>query len=122
MSATVLAAAATGALADQQGALVQTAKLGDALYLVDVAKMTLYTFDKDADGQSNCYDMCAKNWPPLIAAEGVSLPAGYATTTRKDGAMQVTYKDQPLYLWVKDMKPGQQTGEGVNGVWHIARP
>lgn len=121
-SALVLTACATGALATTTGALVQTGKLGDDLYLVDAAKMTLYVFDKDADGQSNCYDMCAKNWPPLIATEGAVLPDGYSTTKRKDGAKQVTYKNQPLYLWIKDKKPGQRSGDGVNGVWHIARP
>src|SRR5262249_49917000 len=30
--------------------------------------MTLYTFDKDGKGVSNCYDTCAKNWPPFAAA------------------------------------------------------
>jgi predicted lipoprotein with Yx(FWY)xxD motif len=28
----------------------------------------------------------------------------------------------PLYLWVKDEKPGDTTGDGVNSVWHVAKP
>lgn len=28
----------------------------------------------------------------------------------------------PLYYWVKDKKPGDVTGDGVNGVWHVAKP
>jgi len=35
--------------------------------LVDHKGMTLYTFDKDADGKSVCKDQCATNWPPLKA-------------------------------------------------------
>jgi predicted lipoprotein with Yx(FWY)xxD motif len=31
------------------------------------AGATLYAFDKDQNGKSNCYDDCAKHWPPLIA-------------------------------------------------------
>lgn len=31
--------------------------------LVDHKGMTLYTFDKDADGKSACKDQCATNWP-----------------------------------------------------------
>ena len=30
--------------------------------------MTLYIFDKDEPNKSNCYDQCAVNWPPLMAA------------------------------------------------------
>src|SRR5512144_2534280 len=32
-----------------------------------VAGATLYTFDDDQNGESSCYDDCAKHWPPLIA-------------------------------------------------------
>ena len=32
--------------------------------------MTLYTFDKDEAGKSNCYDQCAVNWPPFAGRRG----------------------------------------------------
>lgn len=44
------------------------------------------------------------------------------TITRDDGAKQWAYKGKPLYLWTKDTKPGDKTGDGVNGVWKIAKP
>ena len=31
----------------------------------DEKGMTLYTFDKDEAGKTNCYDKCAVAWPPL---------------------------------------------------------
>jgi predicted lipoprotein with Yx(FWY)xxD motif len=27
-----------------------------------------------------------------------------------------------VYYWVKDQKPGDKTGDGVNNVWHTAKP
>ena len=33
----------------------------------NAAGMTLYMFDKDAAGASNCYDACAAMWPPFKA-------------------------------------------------------
>ncbi|MDX1743471.1 MAG: hypothetical protein R3186_07750 [Ruegeria sp.] len=41
---------------------------------------------------------------------------------RDDGTMQVAYKGQPLYLWIKHKQPRDMTGDGVKGVWHLARP
>lgn len=104
------------------GAPVLTGKLGDEVYLMDANKMTLYTFDKDTKGVSNCYDGCAAKWPPLAGDAAMSLPYGYSVIERKDGASQIAYKGQPLYLWVKDANPGDMTGDGVKGVWHTARP
>src|SRR5471030_75820 len=50
--------------------------------------MTLYTFDKDAAGKSNCNGECAQYWRPLMASQG-SVPGGDMTVfTRDDGQMQ----------------------------------
>ncbi|HWI13038.1 MAG TPA: hypothetical protein VNT02_02245 [Burkholderiales bacterium] len=91
--------------------------------LVGSNGMTLYTFDKDAagSGKSVCNGPCAKNWPPL-AADASAKPVGdYTVITRDDGARQWAYKGKPLYFWVKDKQPGDQTGDGVNSVWRTAR-
>ena len=91
-------------------------------FLMDSQKMTLYTFDKDKKGVSNCYGDCAVKWPPLMGDAGMDMANGYSLIDRKDGSAQVAYKGQPLYLWFKDKKPGDMTGDGVKGVWHTARP
>ncbi|HTT48436.1 MAG TPA: hypothetical protein VMG39_10610 [Pseudolabrys sp.] len=91
--------------------------------LTDGKGMTLYTFDKDANGKSACNGKCADNWPPLMAASGAKAGEGYSTIKRDDGMMQWAYKGKPLYAWVKDKKPGDTTGDGfLNGAWHIAKP
>ena len=90
--------------------------------LVDAAGMTLYTFDKDSDGNSACNGGCAANWPPLMAEDGAMAEGAWSVITRDDGAKQWAYDGKPLYTWVKDTKPGDVTGDGFNGVWHVAQP
>jgi len=86
--------------------------------------MTLYTFDRDAagSGKSVCNDACAKNWPPLMAKTGDMASGDYSVITRDDGGKQWAFKGKPLYYWIKDQKPGDKTGDGVNNVWRIAKP
>jgi predicted lipoprotein with Yx(FWY)xxD motif len=92
--------------------------------LTNAAGMTLYTFDKDAagSGKSVCNGPCATNWPPLAAPADAKVAGDYGVVTRDDGAKQWAYKGLPLYLWVKDQKPGDRTGDGFNNVWRVAKP
>ncbi len=96
----VLPASAAGILAAQNG-------------------MTLYTFDKDSDGKSACYDDCATNWPPYIAAEGEEMPAGWTRIDRDDGTVQWALDGKPLYFYVEDVASGDAKGDGKGGVWHV---
>jgi predicted lipoprotein with Yx(FWY)xxD motif len=92
--------------------------------LTNPAGMTLYTFDKDEanSGKSVCNGDCAAKWPPLMASANDKASGGYSIVTRDDGSKQWAYKGKPLYLWIKDQKPGDTTGDGVNNVWHTAKP
>lgn len=92
--------------------------------LTGTGGMTLYTFDRDVagSGKSVCNGPCATNWPPLLAAEGEAARGDYTTIVRDDGKRQWAFRGKPLYYWVKDQKPGDQTGEGFNNVWHVAKP
>nr|WP_233575911.1 hypothetical protein [Noviherbaspirillum saxi] len=95
------------------------AKMQDGV-LVGSNGMTLYTYDKDAEGKSMCNGQCAENWPPFTAASGT--PSGdFSVITRDDGKKQYAYKGKPLYYWIKDQKPGDKTGDGVNNIWHVAK-
>ena len=86
--------------------------------------MTLYTFDNDPSGagKSVCVAECAAKWPPLAATRNEKPSGEYSLITRDDGSQQWAYKGKPLYLWIKDQKPGDMTGDGVKGVWHVAKP
>ncbi|NIX76589.1 COG4315 family predicted lipoprotein [Microvirga terricola] len=120
----VAVAIAGGILAAQpafaQGKESETSK-GKAL--VDAAKgMTLYVYDRDAAGKSNCTGVCAQNWPPLAAAADAKSSGHWTVIARDDGSKQWAYQGKPVYHWSKDTKPGEATGDGVAGAWHIARP
>ncbi len=117
-AAIALAAFAAAALA----APAMTGNSTKGKVLTDAKGMTLYTFAKDSGGKSACNGKCAVNWPPLMAASGEKGGTGYSMIKRDDGKMQWAYKGKPLYTWVKDKKPGDVTGDGVNKVWHIAKP
>ena len=67
---------------------------------VDQKGMTLYTFDKDETGKSNCYDDCAVNWPPFTAAEGAMSEGDWTVIERTDGILQWAYEGKPVYLWI----------------------
>ncbi|MBB3282647.1 hypothetical protein [Mitsuaria sp. BK037] len=92
--------------------------------LVGANDMTLYTFDKDAagSGKSVCNGPCATNWPPLMARAEDKASGDWSIITRDDGSKQWAYKGKPLYFWVKDAKPGDRSGDGINQVWHTAKP
>ncbi|KQV82082.1 hypothetical protein [Rhizobium sp. Root1220] len=115
----VASAAATSAFAAEPVKVVESAK---GKVLAGENGMTLYTFKKDKMGVSNCYDQCAKNWPPLVAASGAKADGAYSIIDRKDGSKQWAKDGMPLYFWVKDTKTGDITGDGVGGNWDLAKP
>lgn len=96
-------------------------------HLSDTSGMTLYTFDKDGMNKSNCYNGCEAKWPVFYGdLDKLNLPndvskSDFGTITRKNGAMQTTYKSQPLYYFFKDRKPADVNGDGKKGVWHIVK-
>lgn len=119
LGAAALTLTATMALAAGPDAKKLHTGVGDVL--VGPKGMTLYTFDNDKAGVSNCYDACAVNWPPFFAAEGADRSGAFSVITRKDGKMQWAYNDMPLYYWKNDKKPGDTTGDGVKNVWHVIK-
>lgn len=99
--------------------------------LVDSAGMTLYVYERDGSGTSNCYGGCATAWPPLLvdSEDAVAATAGatgaFGTTRRNDGKLQVTYNGMPLYYFVSDRRPGDATGQDVGSSgrkWYVVPP
>ena len=122
-------ATAIGLLVAGCAQTVATSKnLGQAHYtalgpvLVAPDGMTLYTYDKDGDGISNCSGFCAVAWPPLLADDNAEATDSFTVIARSGGDPQWAYNGQPLYLYIGDSKPGDVDGDGVDGVWHVARP
>ena len=91
-----------------------------ALIVAPAFGMTLYIFDKDTAGVTNCYDTCAEKWPPLFADASAKAEGDFTLVDRKDGTKMWAYKTKPLYYWYEDSAAGDTKGDGVGGVWHLA--
>ena len=110
----------TEAAAPAGSVMLASTDLGDILQ--DSEGRTLYLFNPDAQGDSTCYDDCADAWPAFVeegsAGEGVDASL-LGTTTRTDGAVQVTYNGWPLYYFSGDAAPGDTNGQALNDVWWV---
>ena len=108
--------------------VVADAKLGQIL--VNGEGMTVYLFVADTSTASTCYTSCAAIWPPVLTTGAPVAGTGakaslLGTTTRTDGKVEVTYAGHPLYYFIQDKKPGDTTGQGVNGfgaLWWVLAP
>ena len=95
--------------------------------LADNHGLTLYYYsaDKRGSGKSVCTGGCATAWPPLAAPvkapAGVRLPGPLGIITRPGGLRQVTINGLPIYLYAGDKAPGQETGDGMAGSWHVIK-
>jgi predicted lipoprotein with Yx(FWY)xxD motif len=83
ISALLFTTATTGtsALAEGEYGPLKMTKTTVGEVLTTPEGMTLYTFDKDKKGVSNCKGDCAKMWPPLKAKKGAK-PTGNLTIVR----------------------------------------
>lgn len=121
--------------------LSTSATLGS--YLTDKSGKSLYFFSTDANGQNSCTGGCEALWPPfyvdnLTAAKlGAGLTfSDFGTITTPSSKKQLTYKGWPLYYYAPVSgsdsygnggtntieAAGKTTGDGVGGVWFIAKP
>lgn len=89
--------------------------------LVDLKGRGLYTYGGDDVGKSNCSGQCILLWPPIVADADAKAKGDFTLVVRDDGKRQWAWKGHPLYRWVSDKKRGDAGGDGVNGVWHLAR-
>jgi predicted lipoprotein with Yx(FWY)xxD motif len=86
---------------------------------------TVYNFNSDTPGVSNCNGGCATTWPPLTIASGTptggpGVTGQLGTIARSDGSLQVTYKGLPLYFFHSDTKPGDTKGNYTG--WSLVKP
>jgi predicted lipoprotein with Yx(FWY)xxD motif len=114
----LLAATTLSAVAAEPVKMVET-KMGKAM--ATEKGMTLYTFDKDAKDKSNCDKDCLKKWPAFHAASKAKAEGEWSLVKAADGKEMWSYNGKPLYTYAEDKKPGDMNGDGVGGVWHMAK-
>jgi predicted lipoprotein with Yx(FWY)xxD motif len=103
--------------------LLKVATVHGATVLTNAQGYTLYWFAPDTSTKSTCYDTCAVYWPPVTGSSTkvADMTGKLGTISRTDSTTQVTYNGHPLYTYIGDSAPGQDTGNKVNlngGFWY----
>ncbi|MFH5832370.1 hypothetical protein ACG2F4_08590 [Halalkalibaculum sp. DA3122] len=111
---------------EQQTVITTSTTEAHGTVISDDMGNVLYLFTRDVKGESNCSEDCLQNWP-VVAADllnsGTGLnPDDFDNIQRSDGSRQTTFKGWPLYYFSGDQQPGEVNGDGVNGVWYVAKP
>jgi predicted lipoprotein with Yx(FWY)xxD motif len=89
--------------------------------LADAQGRTVYTFDKDEPGKSNCAGGCLAAWPAFLAKTSAKAE-GEFTLIEANGGRQWAIKGKPLYYFAGDTQAGARNGDGSGGVWHVVAP
>jgi predicted lipoprotein with Yx(FWY)xxD motif len=110
------------------GSLIKTATAtvnGTSKTILTTAQgLTLYYRTTDVPPSTVCSGGCTGAWPPLVMSgsgtptSATSLP-GKLTIIADANGNQVEYSGHPLYTYSGDTAPGQTTGEGFGGIWHV---
>ena len=97
--------------------------------LFDQRGQAIYLFTRERSGRPDCYDACARAWPPVLTvgrptATGAARDGLLSTVARRDGRRQVTYAGHPLYYYAFE-RPQQVLCHNVTeygGVWLVVTP
>jgi len=101
---------------------IKDSKIGNVL--ANAKGQTIYWYSKDMKGgPSTCAGSCLTAWPMVmgapVAAMGVKFAGKLGSVKDATGVMQATYNGYPLYTYTGDMAPGDTSGNGAGGMWHV---
>ena len=126
---TQAAAAPTSTPEAAEGIALKSAGSEFGPMLFDASGQAIYLFDKETTDRPECYDACAKAWPPVLTesaprAQGEVAPALLGTTERSDGTTQVTYGGHPLYFYAHEAQNEVKCHNvrGFGGLWLVVTP
>jgi len=92
-------------------------------FITDSAGRSLYSFDKDTLGVSNCAaGPCLNDWPVYFnQSDNDNAISLLPTITSNDpiNVNQTTYQKHPLYYFDEDLAAGNTNGDWVKNVWHL---
>jgi predicted lipoprotein with Yx(FWY)xxD motif len=105
-------------------------KKGIGRYLMQSNGQALYTYKNDPAGASTCRDACIEKFPVycynpdmIKVGEGLRLSDfSHFVRSGTDTQEHLTYKGMPLYEYIGDKKPGDTNGQGIDGLWSVAKP
>ena len=96
--------------------VVTTAK--GRLLLTD-KNVSVSTYDKDQPNKSNCDEICARTWAPVMAPAAATVNGEWSVVQRAPGVRQWAFRGKPLYTSTQDTKTASFQGSDVPG-WHNA--
>ena len=106
-------------VAAQSGSYTHVTSAGEVLTTPD--GMTVYIYDKEAEGSASCYGACAEDWPPVLAPAEAKPFGDLSLVKRIDGTRQWAYRGKPLHLYHEDQAPGDAKGDNEDGFWHAVK-
>ncbi len=112
----------TTPLSSGGSSVLKSTTIGGVTVLTNAKGLTLYWFAPDTPTKSVCDSSCAGYWPPVKGPATLAPGVGgtLTTITRSDGTKQAAYDGHPLYTFIQDSKPGQNTGNNIvlnGGKW-----
>ena len=78
---------------------------------------SVYAYDKDTPGKSNCTGTCLDTWAPVMAPEMAQGAGDWSVIERSPGIGQWAYLGQPLYTNLNDVEQRRVIGTDIPG-WH----
>jgi len=78
---------------------------------------SVYTWDGDEPGKSNCYEECLEEWQPVRAPQTARPQGEWTTVERAPGIKQWAFRGKPLYTYILDPRTRSLIGSDVPG-WH----
>ena len=102
--------------------VLKARSIGGMEVLTNASGLTLYSFGPDTPFRSACYGSCAAYWPPVPGnvSAGPGVTGAIGSIKRTGGSTQATYDGHPLYTYIGDSAPGQDSGNNLNlngGLW-----
>ena len=85
--------------------------------LVTHKGFSVYAYDKDTPGKSNCTAACLDTWAPVLAPEMAKGEGDWSIIERSPGIQQWAYRGKPLYTNVEDIQPRRIIGTDIPD-WH----
>lgn len=79
-----------------------------------------FNHPKHLFGTVNCYNACAEEYPPLLAAAGAKPFGEWWLVKRLDGTMQWAHRGVPIYMYAKD-EPGRHLASYRDHKWAVLR-
>lgn len=76
---------------------------------------SVYTYDGDEPGKSNCTGKCLSDWAPVLAPQTAKTRGDWSVVERSPGIKQWAYRGKPLYTYVHEKRARSFTGSDNPG-------